>query len=60
MVYDYRLMHRGMPNRSAETQRPLIQLLYHHPSYRETKNYGQARLFGGGAPGGEAPPAAFT
>ena len=58
VVYDYRLMHRGMPNLSAGTQRPLIQLLYHHPSYRETKNYGQARLFGAGAPdGGARPPA---
>jgi hypothetical protein len=57
VVYDYRLMHRGMPNLSAGTQRPLIQLLYHHPSYLETKNYGQALLFGDGATGGEARPA---
>jgi ectoine hydroxylase-related dioxygenase (phytanoyl-CoA dioxygenase family) len=59
VVYDYRLMHRGMPNRSAGTQRPLIQLLYHHPSYRETKNYGQAALFGSST-GGRAGPALCT
>jgi hypothetical protein len=44
-VYDYRLMHRGMPNASATTQRPLIQFLYHTPSYHETKNYGLEPLF---------------
>jgi hypothetical protein len=54
VAYDYRLMHRGMPNRSAGTQRPLIQLLYHHPSYRETKNYGQASLFGARGAGAAA------
>eukprot|EP00798_Chlamydomonas_sp_ICE-L_P020422 gene20422-27207_t len=39
VMYDYRLMHRGMPNRSRATLRPLIQLLYHKPSYKEKRNY---------------------
>jgi hypothetical protein len=45
VVYDYRLMHRGMPNVSEATQRPVLQLLYHVPTYKETKNYGLTRLF---------------
>ena len=44
-VYDYRLMHRGMPNASAATERPVLQLLYHHPDYVERENYGEDRLF---------------
>ena len=45
VVYDYRLMHRGMPNRSATTHRPLLQFFYHVPSYVERKNYGTESLF---------------
>ena len=46
-IYDYRLMHRGMANRSESTLRPLVQFLYSVPSYRETKNYGSECLLGG-------------
>ena len=45
VIYDYRLMHRGMPNVSQATKRPVLQLLYHLPTYKETKNYGQSKLF---------------
>ncbi|GAX76815.1 hypothetical protein CEUSTIGMA_g4261.t1 [Chlamydomonas eustigma] len=45
IMYDYRLMHRGMPNKSVGTERPLLQLLYHKQSYKETKNYGLKSLF---------------
>ena len=47
VLYDYRLLHRGMPNRSEATERPLLQFFYHQPAYRETKNYGHERLFDG-------------
>lgn len=46
MIYDYRTAHRGMPNASEATLRPLVQLLYHLPSYSETKNYGHERVLG--------------
>ena len=58
VIYDYRLMHRGMPNTSVSTQRPLIQFLYHKPGYKETKNYGQTRLFDRRVSAGEALPTA--
>ena len=43
-IYDYRLLHRGMPNRSS-VQRPVLQFIYHTASYRETKNFGHTYLF---------------
>eukprot|EP00056_Hartaetosiga_gracilis_P001274 m.43903 g.43903 ORF g.43903 m.43903 type:complete len:375 (-) comp10571_c0_seq1:121-1245(-) len=46
VVYDYRLIHRGMPNMSSGTERPLIQFLYHVPQYVENRNYGKESLFG--------------
>ncbi|KAG1667527.1 hypothetical protein FOA52_013717 [Chlamydomonas sp. UWO 241] len=45
VAYDYRLLHRGMPNASVATTRPVLQFLYARPSYRETKNYGSRSLF---------------
>ena len=45
VLYDYRLMHRGMPNTSVGTERPLVQLLYHSRAYVEKKNYGVRSLF---------------
>ena len=57
LVYDYRLMHRGMPNRSAPgpagRQRAILQFFYHDASYTERRNYGEAALF---AHAPEAPP----
>lgn len=46
VLYDYRLVHRGMPNKSEATQRPLLQFFYHQPQYHEVKNYGSEPLFG--------------
>jgi hypothetical protein len=31
----------GMPNTSANTQRPLLQFFYHQTRYMEQRNYGQ-------------------
>ena len=45
VMYDYRLMHRGMPNRSTDTLRPVLQFLYHRPAYKERANYGSEPLF---------------
>eukprot|EP00298_Acanthocystis_sp_HF-20_P004363 c14697_g1_i1.p1 GENE.c14697_g1_i1~~c14697_g1_i1.p1 ORF type:complete len:366 (+),score=153.40 c14697_g1_i1:91-1188(+) len=45
VIYDYRLMHRGMANKSTNTERALLQFVYHTPSYREVKNYGTQSLF---------------
>jgi len=45
VAYDYRTMHRGMANVSAETTRPVLQFLYARSNYRETKNYGAESLF---------------
>eukprot|EP00039_Didymoeca_costata_P011394 m.159818 g.159818 ORF g.159818 m.159818 type:complete len:387 (-) comp15159_c0_seq6:1533-2693(-) len=41
ILYDYRLMHRGMDNTSLSTTRPILQFLYHASWYQETKNYGK-------------------
>ena len=46
VLYDYRCMHRGMPNQSADTERPILQFLYHKKSYVERDNYGQTSLAG--------------
>lgn len=43
VVYDYRLMHRGMANH--EKLRPIIQLLYTKHFYVETKNYGSVSVY---------------
>ena len=49
LVYDYRLMHRGMPNRSpggpGGRQRAILQFFYHDAGYAERRNYGDAALF---------------
>jgi hypothetical protein len=44
ILYDYRLMHRGMANTSDQL-RPILQFVYHVPWYTETKNYGDKALF---------------
>eukprot|EP00040_Diaphanoeca_grandis_P029935 m.176191 g.176191 ORF g.176191 m.176191 type:complete len:458 (+) comp31842_c8_seq1:240-1613(+) len=43
IIYDYRLLHRGMPNTSSQ-QREILQFLYSDPSYTETKNWGTTKL----------------
>lgn len=43
VMYDYRLMHRGMAN--EEKLRPIIQLLYTKHFYVETKNYGSVSMY---------------
>jgi ectoine hydroxylase-related dioxygenase (phytanoyl-CoA dioxygenase family) len=43
VMYDYRLMHRGMAN--YEKLRPIIQFLYTKHFYIETKNYGSVSMY---------------
>jgi ectoine hydroxylase-related dioxygenase (phytanoyl-CoA dioxygenase family) len=44
ILYDYRTIHRGIGNRSIGTRRPLLQLVYHTNSYKESRNYGKEEL----------------
>lgn len=44
VMYDYRTLHRGMGNRSAATERRVLQLLYRLPTYTEQRNYGKEAL----------------
>lgn len=45
VIYDYRLMHRGMANQSKGTVRPVLQFLYTKPYYTETKNYAGLSMY---------------
>lgn len=38
--YDYRLLHRGMPNNSDRTTRPILQVIFKKKWYIEKANYG--------------------
>jgi ectoine hydroxylase-related dioxygenase (phytanoyl-CoA dioxygenase family) len=38
--YDYRLLHRGMPNQSSSITRPLLQVVFKKKWYVEKANYG--------------------
>jgi ectoine hydroxylase-related dioxygenase (phytanoyl-CoA dioxygenase family) len=47
--YDYRLMHRGMPNSSASTLRPVVQVIFTKKRYVEKAdyNFGKESVFDG-------------
>jgi len=46
--YDYRLMHRGMPNCSTNgVVRPVLQIIFKKKWYVERANYGVESVFGG-------------
>lgn len=38
--YDYRLLHRGMPNTTANTLRPILQVVFKRKWHKERNNYG--------------------
>jgi ectoine hydroxylase-related dioxygenase (phytanoyl-CoA dioxygenase family) len=38
LVWDYRVLHRGLPNRS-EKNRPMLTLTFSHPWFTDTKNW---------------------
>jgi len=43
--YDYRLLHRGMPNRSEDTLRPVLQIVFKKKWYVERANYGEESVY---------------
>lgn len=45
VLYDYRLLHRGMANNTTNTVRPVLQFLYTVPAYKELRNYGVESLW---------------
>ena len=45
--YDYRLLHRGMPNTSADTLRDVLQIVFYQPWYVERANYGTESIIPG-------------
>jgi ectoine hydroxylase-related dioxygenase (phytanoyl-CoA dioxygenase family) len=47
VLYDYRTMHRGLPNNS-DLQREMLQIVYHDAAYAETRNYAGASMYGQG------------
>ena len=47
--YDYRLLHRGMPNRSVSTTRPVVQIIFKKKWYIERSNYGSESIDPGSA-----------
>lgn len=38
-LYTNRLIHRGTPNRTDDTKRPMLYLMYSKPWFREVKNF---------------------
>ena len=44
LMYDYRVLHRGTANRSAETRR-MLYLLYTKPWFTDTINFGTCSIF---------------
>lgn len=42
--YDYRLLHRGMPNTSTDTVRPILQVVFKKKWYVERANYGTTSI----------------
>ena len=45
VMYDYRLMHRGIGNKSKDVRSPILQFLYAIDGYKERKNYGTQSVF---------------
>lgn len=43
ILYDYRLLHRGMPNKSSQI-RPVVQVVFKKKWYIETANYGNESI----------------
>ncbi|KAI8820511.1 uncharacterized protein EV422DRAFT_531124 [Fimicolochytrium jonesii] len=44
LIYDYGVLHRGLGNGSY-LRRPVLQIVYHQPGWRDRKNYGDKSLF---------------
>eukprot|EP00658_Telonema_sp_P-2_P056807 TRINITY_DN4525_c0_g1_i4.p1 TRINITY_DN4525_c0_g1~~TRINITY_DN4525_c0_g1_i4.p1 ORF type:complete len:402 (+),score=58.37 TRINITY_DN4525_c0_g1_i4:210-1415(+) len=46
LMYDFRTVHRGMPNRSS-TERPIMYALFGHEAWVERRNWGPSSVFDG-------------
>ena len=46
VLFDCRILHFGLANNSTSTNRPILYVNFHHPSFRDPKNWNDAeRLF---------------
>jgi hypothetical protein len=44
LLYDFRTVHRGMPNKSQEA-RPIFYVLYARRNWKEIRNWGSSSVF---------------
>ena len=44
LIYDFRTIHRGMPN-SSDSKRPIMYMLYGHDEWVEKRNWGERSVF---------------
>jgi Phytanoyl-CoA dioxygenase (PhyH) len=44
IMYDYRVLHRGLANTSMKGRRDILQIVYHTSRYREDRNYASRSL----------------
>jgi ectoine hydroxylase-related dioxygenase (phytanoyl-CoA dioxygenase family) len=44
VLYDYRVLHRGLENTSSHGRRDVLQVVYHKPEYCEKRNYSTVSL----------------
>lgn len=44
ILYDYRVLHRGLENVCSGGRRDVLQIVYHKPEYREERNYSAESL----------------
>lgn len=46
ILFDCRILHFGLGNYSTAINRPILYVNYHHPSFRDPKNWNEAeKLF---------------
>ena len=45
LLYDARLLHFGLANRSERTRRPLLYVSFSRPWFQDKQNWGDERLF---------------
>jgi ectoine hydroxylase-related dioxygenase (phytanoyl-CoA dioxygenase family) len=43
IVFDYRLRHRGLPNKTADVVRPLVYVTYAKPFFKDEANFSLQR-----------------
>jgi ectoine hydroxylase-related dioxygenase (phytanoyl-CoA dioxygenase family) len=43
ILFDYRLRHRGLPNKTSDVVRPLVYITYAKPFFRDEANFSLKR-----------------